>query len=116
MATANAKMHFQIKMGSNSVAAMNLQAMTKPPIAPHFGNMVEFQNSRICLPQAWQMQTRLKVGDALPAAHTQQAARNASPTSTEDVAGLPSPLGGKLHLIKSLGVNWWLLETRAIDR
>ena len=47
MATSSAEVHFQTKVGSDCVAAMNLQAMTKPPIASNFRDMVEFQISRI---------------------------------------------------------------------
>ena len=45
-----------------------------------------------------------------------QTARNASPFGIQDVAGLPSPLGGKLHLAIGLGINWRSLGRRSTAR
>ena len=42
--------------------------------------------------------------------HTKQTARNATPFVIQGVAGLPSPLGGKLNLVVCLGISWRTLD------
>ena len=117
MPASGAKMHPQLETSCNGMAAVDMQTMEEVVITIFFRNMPELKiGSRIGRPQAWHMQTRFEVGDALLAVHTEQTTRSASPTGIKDMAGLPSPLGGQLHLTGGLGVDCRNSETRAADR